>query len=630
MKQYFFKFSLVFLSAMVLSSCVGLDVSSFSESSFSSSESSLVSSSESPTGIQYEIYLLAAASGYEGTYEEWLASIRGEDGLTIELRINSLTRMLQWKYTNENEQAWRDLISLDSLIGPPGESGDDGLTPYIGSNGNWWIGTTDTGVKATGTNGSNGTNGVGIASVELYSTSGNVTTYRIYFTDGSIFDYQIVSGMSAYEIYLIYYPDYLGTEEDWINDLINGNLGNHTYYDVTFNSDGGTMVDAVQIRRGQKITKPNNPTKQGYIFDGWFVDDDKWIFSVYTVTENIELTAKWSVPQYDASDIYEQAAASVVEIFTFDDQNIPLNYGSGFFINHEGTLVTNYHVINRASKVVIEYDGDEYEVTSVKGYSLEKDIAYLDIDAAATPPLTLDSKTMKTGETIYTISNPVGMPQTLTQGIITFANRQINGVRYHQFSSELTSGSSGSPLLNKQGKVVGLVSKSISGLNNQFLALTYQEITSVSLNLNISVTDLFAANHIPTLSGLPNQNAIQEIESNDTILQAQPVQSEQSIASYMGLSDQDFFNIALEVNDEILVMLNPQYAIDLRYVELELVNAQGQVVAQSYLSRFQGEDVIIIRYIASISEEVYVKTQWSSQYPWPIGGGYTLYIETFN
>jgi uncharacterized repeat protein (TIGR02543 family) len=558
--------------------------------------------------------------------------------------------------------------------GTNGTNGVDGQTPYIGTNGNWWVGETDTGVAATGrdgengvngtdgnsivsielistvnnvstyritftngstfeytvVNGTNGTNGVGIASVELYSTSGNVTTYRIYFTDGSIFDYQIVSGMSAYEIYLIYYPDYLGTEEDWINDLINGNLGNHTYYDVTFNSDGGTMVDAVQIRRGQKITKPNNPTKQGYIFDGWFVDDDKWIFSVYTVTENIELTAKWSVPQYDASDIYEQAAASVVEIFTFDDQNIPLNYGSGFFINHEGTLVTNYHVINRASKVVIEYDGDEYEVTSVKGYSLEKDIAYLDIDAAATPPLTLDSKTMKTGETIYTISNPVGMPQTLTQGIITFANRQINGVRYHQFSSELTSGSSGSPLLNKQGKVVGLVSKSISGLNNQFLALTYQEITSVSLNLNISVTDLFAANHIPTLSGLPNQNAIQEIESNDTILQAQPVQSEQSIASYMGLSDQDFFSIALEVNDEILVMLKPQYAIDLRYVELELVNAQGQVVAQSYLSRFQGEDVIIIRYIASISEEVYVKTQWSSQYPWPIGGGYTLYIETFN
>lgn len=66
--------------------------------------------------------------------------------------------------------------------------GGSGVSPHIGENGNWYIGTTDTGVKAAGTN------GVGIASIELISTVGRVKTYRITFTNSATFDFVVTDG----------------------------------------------------------------------------------------------------------------------------------------------------------------------------------------------------------------------------------------------------------------------------------------------------------------------------------------------------------------------------------------------------------------------------------------------------
>jgi len=104
-----------------------------------SSEISTSQTSSEPTyeGVQYDIYLLAVNSGYDGTYEEWLASIRGEDGQSIELRLDEESGWMQWKYANEDDNSWRNLIEIESLIGPQGPKGDtgntgtNGVTPHI-------------------------------------------------------------------------------------------------------------------------------------------------------------------------------------------------------------------------------------------------------------------------------------------------------------------------------------------------------------------------------------------------------------------------------------------------------------------------------------------------------------------
>lgn len=139
------------------------------------------------SGIQYEIYILAQNSGYTGTYEEWLASIRGEAGLegrSAELRFDEVSGYIQWRYTDEDETAWRNLIAIEDLIGPAGQ---DGVTPHIGENGNWWIGETDTCVLAEGTNG-------------LTPFVGENGNWWIGETDTGI-QAEATDGKSAYEIY---------------------------------------------------------------------------------------------------------------------------------------------------------------------------------------------------------------------------------------------------------------------------------------------------------------------------------------------------------------------------------------------------------------------------------------------
>lgn len=78
---------------------------------------------ENHDSIQEQIYELAIESGYQGTYQEWLNSIQGKDGLTIELQVTD--GYIQWKYTTENDNSWRNLISLSSLIGIPGQNGKE-------------------------------------------------------------------------------------------------------------------------------------------------------------------------------------------------------------------------------------------------------------------------------------------------------------------------------------------------------------------------------------------------------------------------------------------------------------------------------------------------------------------------
>ena len=98
----------------------------------------------------YRIYQLAQNSGYEGTYEEWLDSIKGEKGDNIELRVEN--GYIQWKATGET--TWKNLVSIEDLKGKDGSAGNDGVTPTITINeeGYWVINGETSNVLAVGVN----------------------------------------------------------------------------------------------------------------------------------------------------------------------------------------------------------------------------------------------------------------------------------------------------------------------------------------------------------------------------------------------------------------------------------------------------------------------------------------------
>ena len=92
------------------------------------------------------IYEIVKANGYEGSFEDWMKSLQGDQ---VELRTEN--GFIQWRYSNESE--WVNLIPLTEL---KGATGVDGLTPYIGENGNWWVGAIDTKVAAEAKDGLDG------------------------------------------------------------------------------------------------------------------------------------------------------------------------------------------------------------------------------------------------------------------------------------------------------------------------------------------------------------------------------------------------------------------------------------------------------------------------------------------
>ena len=144
--------------------------------------------------------------------------------------------------------------------------------------------------------GEKGEDGVGIASINI-NDAGELT---ISLTDGTNLNLGVIKGQdgkSAYELYKDKFG-YEGTEEEWLFDLVNGNLATKVKYPVTFDSAGGSEVPMQEIEEGSKVMEPEPPTRTGYTFLGWYYGEELWSFAGYSVTEAITLTAKWEIVTY--------------------------------------------------------------------------------------------------------------------------------------------------------------------------------------------------------------------------------------------------------------------------------------------------------------------------------------------
>ena len=171
-------------------------------------------------------------------------------------------------------------------------------TIEIGSDGYWYINGTKTDYKANGEKGEQGEKGdkgdKGDSGEQgEKGDSGEKGSDGVNGSDGK----DGVNGKSAYEIYKEKYG-YDGTEEQWLDDLVNGRLALKDKYTVTFDSDGGSEVKSQEVSDGKKANEPDAPTKTGYTFGGWFVKTTEWNFLAYTVTENVTLKAKWIANEY--------------------------------------------------------------------------------------------------------------------------------------------------------------------------------------------------------------------------------------------------------------------------------------------------------------------------------------------
>ena len=173
-------------------------------------------------------------------------------------------------------------------------------------------------------------------------------------------------------------------------------------------------------------------------------------------------------------NLFRQASPSVVNIttigverdlFTLNLYQIPQGTGSGFVWDINGDIITNFHVIQNADSAQVTLADQSNWKARVVGVAPDKDLAVLRIDAPANRlrPIPIGtSKDLQVGQSVYAIGNPFGLDQTLTTGVISALNREIESVTRRpiqgviQSDAAINPGNSGGPLLDSAGRLIGV------------------------------------------------------------------------------------------------------------------------------------------------------------------------------
>jgi serine protease Do len=152
----------------------------------------------------------------------------------------------------------------------------------------------------------------------------------------------------------------------------------------------------------------------------------------------------------------------------------PGGLGSGFFINEEGYLITNFHVIENETQISIEVyhhrngqlDRRSYKQVRIIAMNKFADLALLKVEDKDAPKfawvLLGDSDTLSAGDRVFAIGSPLGLERTVTEGILSTKTRQIAGELYMQTTTQINPGNSGGPLFNLKGEVVGVTNMKLA------------------------------------------------------------------------------------------------------------------------------------------------------------------------
>ena len=194
-------------------------------------------------------------------------------------------------------------------------------------------------------------------------------------------------------------------------------------------------------------------------------------------------------------DLVRRIKPSAVAIETFDARGEQLSRGSGFFIDFD-RVVTNRHVIDNAYRAEVHsYNGNVYPVKGVVAVDAEGDIALLRVDAPPNQirPLSLDRTSPQEGESIVVIGNPFGLEGSVTNGIVSAVRDIPTFGRIIQITAPISPGSSGSPVVNMQGQVIGVATLQITGGQSVNFAIPSERISQLQSGALLSLSDLVVA-----------------------------------------------------------------------------------------------------------------------------------------
>lgn len=173
-------------------------------------------------------------------------------------------------------------------------------------------------------------------------------------------------------------------------------------------------------------------------------------------------TAGAPEPERSMRELVNRLGEAVVQVRT------PSGQGSGFFVNQEGYLITNFHVVEGETQISVEvfqkksgqFERHTYRQVRIVAMNKFADLALLKVEDPGAPrfqyALLAQADTLAVGERVFAIGNPMGLERTVTEGIVSSKTRQMQGDLFLQTTAQINPGNSGGPLFNMRGEVVGV------------------------------------------------------------------------------------------------------------------------------------------------------------------------------
>jgi len=187
--------------------------------------------------------------------------------------------------------------------------------------------------------------------------------------------------------------------------------------------------------------------------------------------------------------IAQNSFKSTLLVSMEDSNGQPLSLGSGFVIDNE-VIVTNYHVIEKSNSGFVRLIDNQrkYRITGIIEISEKYDLAILKVEGLIAPKLKLGNiLTVEIGDNIYAVGNPRGLEGTFSQGIIS-GIRSFDNDRLLQITAPISPGSSGGPVLNGNGDVIGVAVSSLRDGQNLNFAIPINYVSSLYNNSSKTVT----------------------------------------------------------------------------------------------------------------------------------------------
>ncbi len=265
-----------------------------------------------------------------------------------------------------------------------------------------------------------------------------------------------------------------------------------------------------------------------------------------------------------AVEVYVKCAPSVVEITA--KNSVSKKTGTGFFIDAQGTVVTNYHVIESCTDVQISlYNGQIYRVDCVLGYDAARDIAILDTSCTESVPLEFGTEEAYTGQPVYTLGSSLGLTGTFSDGMVSTGKRLLNDKQFIQITAPISPGNSGGPLLDTKGRVIGVNTACMVDGQNLNFAVPIGDVSKVATDENTEFEDLFTRKS----SG----------SSRVKLLRSW---------SFGWSEDEECYILSFELCDQTGNTLNMGGTVD-----IEIVNDKGTTVYKKTLTFFASDHIAV-------------------------------------